>query len=756
MKRVIKAALAVVLAGLSMLPPDVRAVDEADLLPVDQAYVLSAKAVSRERVEFTWQIAPGYYLYRHRFGVQPVDSSFKFNPLQIPAGEKHTDEFFGKVETYRKSVTLVLTGAAASNVDTVSFKVKYQGCADLGVCYPPQTRTLKVALPRVGAASAANASVGAASAANASEGIAAEAAPTMDRAPSGDPLASLGGKGNGLLGTTDALPEDQAFRAEAIANSPSELLVRLTPAPGYYLYRDKTSFRLIDADGVTLGSPRWPEGKPFHDEHFGDVVVHFEQAEISLPLIRNNTSAQTLSLQANFQGCLTDGICYPPMTRILQVALPAGAGAKSDPVGAASAAIAPEPIAAEAAPTGSDGGFLLSLLLALLGGLILNLMPCVLPVLSFKALGLAQASRSHAHARAHALWYTAGVLASFALVGALVLSLRGAGQALGWGFQLQQPWVVGTLALLMFAIGLSLSGVFQFGASLAGVGQTLTEKSGATGDFFTGVLAVVVASPCTAPFMAGALGYAFTAPVVPAMLVFLMLGLGLALPFLLIGFVPKLASLLPRPGAWMETLRHWLAFPMYLTAVWLVWVFGNQRGIDAVALLLIGAVLLAVGLWWFERQRYRDGIGHKLLAFFLLAIALGALVLATRGPAETRAQVAEQGVVPYSAATLAKLRAEGKPVFVDMTADWCITCKVNEKAVLDTEAFRGLLQRTGTVYMVGDWTDQDEEISAFLDEFNAPGVPLYVVYPADGGPGRKLPQILSPNLMRDALEAAAQ
>ncbi len=730
MKGLMRAALAVVLAGLALLPPLANAVSEEDLLPVDQAYVLSAKAVSRDRVEFTWQIAPGYYLYRHRFGAQPVDAAFKSNPLQLPPGSKHTDEFFGEVETYRKSVTAVVTGAAASGVDSVTFKVKYQGCADVGLCYPPQTRTLTVALP-----------------------VSAESTPGEQP----DVLSGLGAPSSGVIGDTEALPEDQAFRFEAIANSSAELLVRLTPAPGYYLYRDKTSFKLLDAEGVALGSPRWPEGKPYRDEHFGDVVVYFDLAEIPVPLIRNDTSARTVSLQASFQGCLTDGICYPPMTRVLQVALPAGAGA----VGAASAATDPAAIAAEAAPTGpgpaiAGGGFLLSLLLAFAGGLILNLMPCVLPVLSFKALGLAQASRSHAHAQAHALWYTAGILASFALIGALVLGLRGAGQALGWGFQLQQPAVVGALTLLMFAIGLSLSGVFQFGASLAGVGQSLTEKSGAAGDFFTGVLAVVVASPCTAPFMAGALGYAFTAPVPSAMLVFLMLGLGLATPFLLIGFVPALASRIPKPGAWMETLRQWLAFPMYFTAVWLAWVFGKQRGVDALALLLISAVLLAIGLWWFERQRFAESLARKLLAWLLLAVALGALALATRVPAEPHRQVAVDGVVPFSASALAELRAAGTPVFIDMTADWCITCKVNEKAVFETNAFRELLKRTGTVYMVGDWTNQDVAISAFLDEYKAPGVPLYVVYPADGGPGVKLPQILSLDLMRESLEAAAR
>jgi len=710
--------------------PTARAIDEKDLLPVDQAFVLSAQATERGRIEFQWKIADGYYLYRHRMGVSAVDSSFKTNLLRLPAGKKYKDEFFGDVETYRGSVTAVQTGAVADGVTTVSFKVKYQGCADLGICYPPQTRTLTVALP---------VSAGARAIATSAE-------------PAAIALASAGGNSLSLLGTQDALPEDQAFRVEAIALSAAELLVKMTPSPGYYLYRDKTSFRLGNTDGVSLGVPRFPEGKPHRDEHFGEVTVYFDQVEIPLPVIRSNASAQTLTLEASFQGCLKDGICYPPMTRSLQVALPAGAGAVE---GASVPTSLDQSVGADAPAADDSIGLLLALLLAFGGGLILNLMPCVLPVLSFKALGLAQGGASHGHARAHALWYTLGVLASFAAIGAAVLALRGAGNALGWGFQLQQPWVVGTLSLLMFAIGLSLSGLWQFGAGLANVGQSMTEKSGAAGDFSTGVLAVVVASPCTAPFMGSALGYAFTAPPLLAMLVFLALGLGLALPFLLIGFIPALASRLPKPGAWMDTLKQWLAYPMYLTAVWLAWVFGNQRGIDAFALLLIAAVLLALSLWWFERQRFDGGMAKKALAWLLLALALATLVVSMRMPAATAGTGLHEGSEPYSAQRLAELRAEGRPVFVDMTADWCITCKVNEKAVLNTDAFKQLLADTHTVYMVGDWTNEDAAISAFLDQYKAPGVPLYVVFPADGGPGRKLPQVLTADLMRESLQTAA-
>ena len=727
--------LSAALALLGLFAAPARAVGVEDLLPVDQAYVLSAKAVSRERVEFTWKIAPGYYLYRHRFAVQPTDAAFKANPLQLPDGAKHHDQFFGDVETYRGSVTAIQTGASASDAASVTFKVKYQGCADVGVCYPPQTRTLTVAMPAV---------VGANTFAT-------------DAVPQGASVANVFAPA--ISGDSIALPEDQAFKFDAIANSSSELLVRFTPAPGYYLYRDKTRFRLKQANGVALGSPRWPEGKPHHDEHFGDVVVYFELVEIPLPIQRTNTAAQKITLEATFQGCQDNGLCYPPMTRAVEVDLPAGAGAAGadDPT-----SVGLKPFATEAAPQGASVaigfvpaniGLFVALLWALFGGLILNLMPCVLPVLSFKALALAEIGDSD-RARAHALWYTAGVLASFAAVGMLVLALRSAGAAMGWGFQLQQPAVVGSLTFLMFAIGLSLSGVVHFGAGMAGVGQHLAAKSGPAGDFFTGALAVVVASPCTAPFMGAALSYAFTAPAALALLVFLALGLGLALPFLLIGFVPGLASRLPKPGAWMDALKTWLAFPMYLTAIWLAWVFGKQRGLDALALLLMGLLLLTIGLWWFERQRFADGAIKKALAWIFLALALGTLVVALRLPNSHTTQTSAEGSVPYSAAKLAELRAAGRPVFVDMTADWCITCKVNEKAVLSTDAFRKLLSDTHTVYMIGDWTNQDPEISAFLDQYHSPGVPLYVVFPANGGPGVKLPQLLSDQIVRDALQAA--
>ena len=696
------------------------AVDPSELLPIDEAYKLSAHAPARDRIEFTWKIADGYYLYRHRMGASATDSSFKFNPLELPEGIEKTDEFFGTTQTYRGEVTAVLTGAAASGVDEVEFAVKYQGCADLGVCYPPHTKRIKVALPPERGDAAAFS-------------LAPAAAPNPLQQALGGAPAPVAAAGTETL----PLPPEEAFAFEAIATSPTELLLRFTPAPGYYLYRDRSSFKVAQGE-VALATPQWPEGAQHEDEHFGAVIVYFEQIEVPLPLRRTAEAAHTMTLEATFQGCQTDGICYPPMTRRVDVALPA-----------ASPGQVVSTVEDRAAPEGATG-FVLALLLAFGGGLILNLMPCVLPVLSLKAVSLAESGRSGGHARASALWYTLGVLCAFAAVGALALALRSAGLALGWGFQLQQPGIVALLALVVFAIGLNLSGVFDVGAGLAGSGQSLTEKPGRAGDFFTGVLAVVVASPCTAPFMGTALAFAFAAPAALAIGVFLALGLGLATPFLLIGFVPAFARALPRPGLWMETFKQVLAFPMYLTAVWLLWVLGKQRGIDAVGLALAGAVIVGAALWWWGRQGMRSAPLARGLAVLLLAVGLSAVWIVHSLPAQaSAASVSRDGSEPYSAARLDALRAEGRAVFVNMTADWCVTCKINEKNVLSAPEFREALQAADAVYLKGDWTNVDPEITRFLEAHGAVGVPLYVVF---GPTGDGI--VLSTVLTQAAVDAA--
>lgn len=764
------------------LPAWAQGIGFDDVLPVDEALRVSAEAVSPNRIEIRWAIADGYYLYRHRMGAR-VEHGFKTNPLQLPDGRRHTDEFFGEVETYRNRVTAVLTGAPADGIDALQVEVKYQGCADAGICYPPQTRTLRVALPRGGATAPGAlpaADSGFAAFGQALGGTAAGAAPTLANA-------------------NDALPPERAFAFEAIAGDGDTTLLRFTPARGYYLYRDRNRFEVRGHAGIRAGAPRWPKGQAHHDAHFGDVTVYFDQVDVPLPLVRTTADAADVEVVATFQGCQDEGICYPPMTRTVRVSLPAG---RVQSVAEAAAALAgtapptaPEAISTPASPAsaipvdaptvGGDDvdattagtpdasadnaertrppgtasiGLFAALGLALLGGVLLNLMPCVLPILSLKVLGIAKSGGSRAAARSHALWYTAGVLVAFAAVGLLVIALRAAGQALGWGFQLQQPWFVAALAYLMFAVGLSLSGVFTLGGRMGNVGQALAGRTGPVGDFFTGVLACVVASPCIAPFMGGALAYAFTASTPMALAVFLMLGLGLALPFLLIGLVPALADRLPKPGAWMETFKQVLAFPMYLTALWMAWVLGKQRGVDAMALLVAGMTVLALALWWFERRRWTGHALHRVLALLLVLVALAPVLAVGRlaAPAPAGAAVAEGGAhVAYSAERLAALRAAGTPVFVNMTADWCVTCKANERRVLSGDVFKGALAEAGATYMVGDWTNVDPEISAFLETHGAVGVPLYVVYPAGGGEGRVLPAVLSDAVVVEALGGAA-
>lgn len=395
----------------------------------------------------------------------------------------------------------------------------------------------------------------------------------------------------------------------------------------------------------------------------------------------------------------------------------------------------------------------LVLLMAAAGGFILNLMPCVFPVLSLKALSIAGNSGQRKQQQSDALWYSLGVVLSFVALAGVLLALRAAGAAVGWGFQLQSPLLVAALAYLLFALGLSLSGLVQFGLGLMNAGGGLTQQKGAKGSFFTGVLAVIVASPCTAPFMGGALGYAVTQPPALALLVFVALGLGMALPFLLLAYMPALARLLPKPGAWMDTLKQLLAYPLYLSAIWLAWVFGRQTGIDALALLLCGAVALAAACWlWGRWQFSQQGKAEPVLAVGFVVLALWLVWFAIpAGPVATSAQTAAAHWQSWSAEKQAQLQAAGKPVLVNMTADWCITCLVNERVALNTDSSKAALALYDVTYLKGDWTRRDAAITAYLHQYQRDGVPLYVLY-WPGQPAEVLPQILTPDTLRQTLE----
>ena len=404
--------------------------------------------------------------------------------------------------------------------------------------------------------------------------------------------------------------------------------------------------------------------------------------------------------------------------------------------------------------------FLQAALFALLGGFILNLMPCVFPILAMKAASLAGSAHDARQARRDGLGFTAGVLVTFMLLAGALLLLRAGGEAIGWGFQLQSPGVIAALSLLMLAVGLNLSGVFHMGASLQGAGSgPLSRLPGSVGAFFTGVLAVVVAAPCTAPFMAFALGAALLMPAAMALAVFLMLGLGLALPYLVVSLSPGLLRRLPRPGPWMDRLKSLLAFPMYGAGLWLVWVFSRQVSGAGLALLLAGNLLLAMGLYlWGLRQQARAEERPAVLASATAVLSLFAATALTGVAAmEPASAVSTESATilpsqPWSASAVAAAQAEGRPVLVNFTADWCVTCKINERTSLSSARVAEAMTVSNALYLVGDWTSRDDAITRELERHGRSGVPLYLVFRPGQPEPEILPQLLTEGVVIDALK----
>lgn len=405
-----------------------------------------------------------------------------------------------------------------------------------------------------------------------------------------------------------------------------------------------------------------------------------------------------------------------------------------------------------------------ALFLALLGGLILNLMPCVFPVLSMKALSLIKMSeREQKHANLHGIFYTLGVLVCFGGIAGLLITLQTAGAQIGWGFQLQNPMIILLLAYLLFTMGLNLSGFFEMkGHLLTNIGHKLTTHHGYKGTFFTGMLATIVATPCTAPFMATAMGYALTQPPIIALFVFIVLGFGLALPYLLLCFIPPLRKSLPKPGAWMETFRQFLSFPMFASVAWLVWVYAQQvSGTYGTLLALSGLLLIAFSIWISKHSSRRQPLKTAIHALSIGAILLALMIAAfsCTNPQNSAQETSNIEIphIPYTKETLAELLNGNDPIFVDMTAAWCITCKVNERIALSTDATQALFKEKHVQFVVGDWTNENPAITEFLKSYGRNGVPLYVYYGArDPQSGQRpepkvLPQLLTSGLVADVI-----
>lgn len=414
----------------------------------------------------------------------------------------------------------------------------------------------------------------------------------------------------------------------------------------------------------------------------------------------------------------------------------------------------------------STTGLLGYMLFAMLGGLILNLMPCVFPVLSLKAMSFANsAGESRSHIRMDGLVYTAGVVLAFVALASVLIALRAGGERIGWGFQLQQPWFLAFIVYLFFMMALSMSGVFEIGTSMMGAGGDLTQRKGFQGSFFTGVFATVVATPCTAPFMGPALGFALAQPWIVAMLVFVSLGVGMALPILVLSFVPAFANMMPRPGAWMVTFKELMAFPLYAAAIYFLFALGMQVGVIGMSVVLVACVTMAFGVWLYQK-RFTVGPVWRVtnagiaMACFVFAIYimqssyLEPVAAANVASVDADGQPIAQDYEVFSAQRLSELQAEGKPVFINMTAAWCITCLANEQTTLSTERVKESLSDNNITYLKGDWTNEDPEITEMLERFDRPSVPLYVLY--SGDPSVEpviLPQILTPSMVADAFSS---
>ncbi|MEW6193842.1 MAG: thioredoxin family protein [Bacteroidota bacterium] len=413
------------------------------------------------------------------------------------------------------------------------------------------------------------------------------------------------------------------------------------------------------------------------------------------------------------------------------------------------------------ASTDESTGIFLALVFAFIGGLILNLMPCVLPVLSLKIMGIVQQAGDHPKEKLkHGLIFTLGVLISFWILAGLLLILRAGGEQLGWGFQLQSPGFVIVLTIFLFLFGLSMFGVFEIGTTLTSIGQSTQNRSAYMGSFTSGVLATVVATPCTAPFMGSALGFALSQPVYVSLIIFTFLGLGMAAPYLILTTTPKLLKFIPKPGAWMESMKQFMGFLLLATVLWLLWVLSLQTGSEGVIILLASLIIVSLGGWIYGRWgNIAKAKPTRRIAQTISALTLTAALIFSLQNIEVKAadseEVHRQGKIEwkkFSPELVEKLRSEGKPVFVDFTAAWCLSCQVNEKVAFGSEDVQDLFLAKGITALKADWTNKDETVTKALAQFGRNSVPFYILYVPGKSEPVIFPEIITPGIVIDKLD----
>jgi thiol:disulfide interchange protein len=544
---------------------------------------------------------------------------------------------------------------------------------------------------------------------------------------------------------------------------------------GFHINSNKPNDEFLIPLTITSGHAAFPISKidfpvpeefkfPMSDQ---PVSAYLGTTQIGITInISGNIQAgkYTVPIEFNYQAC-NDQSCFPPSTITDSITVEVASGSQvsgnKNEIENPNDSVENQSLITSTNQSSSEDNISIfaAILFAFLGGIILNLMPCVLPVLSLKIMGfIQQAGEDKSKTRKHGLAFTIGVVFSFLVLAGFLIALRAGGQYLGWGFQLQSPTFIVILSILLFLFGLSLFGVFEIGTSLTSSEQYI-KSSGYTGSFLSGVLATIVATPCTAPFMGTALGFAISQPVYVSLLVFTFLGLGMALPYVVLTSSPKLLKFVPKPGAWMETLKQFMGFLLMATVLWLLWVLSLQTGAEGVLFLLLSFIIASIGGWIYGRW---GNITKKLSVrrtaqLISILIIIGALFFSLSNietKAITNSSSISQGKIKWEAYSPGKVEdavKEGKPVFVDFTAAWCLSCQVNEKVAFGSDEVQQEFVDKNILALKGDWTNSDPVITKALESFGRNSVPLYVIYSKDKKP-LLLPEILTPGIVLDALK----